>query len=288
MGGIVLMQSNSYVVEPYRLLNGFPVFLSPESIDAHATLTLGAPNFTDGFLDPASMNLAPASRWLPNPGTLAANAWLATEGSAPFGLSSDATTPALDMNYAYFRGKEWIGNQAIRLDGGDHFWADGLPWNKVVTFLAVVVLRPPVAGSYGVFETSDSAGNLDATRSYVSLRYGHDGVLRTYCRGLLSASQTASGAARPGQAMVVGLSIDAMHSEITVITCDRTARFHTLVLPNQAAPDARLYVGRSDADAFATAECDILELDAWFDDTISAHDLSVRVHAMDAVYGVSA
>jgi hypothetical protein len=246
---------------------------------------MGALSALGTYPVPYTVDLAAAARWLPLDGTMDdGQDWAPFQGRTPIRLNADGTTPSLDDAYEYLLGRQFATGVAMRLDGGDYFITDELPWGaSSVTVALVAVLHAPQLDSYGLIETYPADG-VDPNRAYVGVRYTRDGEVATHIAGLANTRQTSSGGLRTGQPIVVALRI-APPSTADVAVVDRSLTHWTTTLPGPHPYDARCYIGRAPGGELGAAVMEILEVGFWTG--LDTAGMLAVVNTLDGLYGVS-
>jgi len=193
--------------------------------------------------------------------------------------------PQLLERYTYYRDGGMVRNGALIFDRGDHMWTDDIVWSgSQVTFVLVACLREPDNEWYGVMETANASAGV--IQDILGVRYSRTGTLALWSDQVLAQVDLATGVVRPRQPVVIGLSLDLVTNEATLMSVDLEVSMSRIVLPTRIDPQSRLYLGRSPQGASAAANMDVLEF-AYFETQMGPGDLHSVLAKYDRMYGVT-
>jgi len=268
------------VVQPYYVVRGFARAHTPMGIVATPTVDTGALTPGGGWPDPATVDLGADLRWLP---TALGTTWDTTVGSASLALSA----ATLDLSRGYMRGSDWASGGAVLLDDdGTGLQLVGADFTGITVAL-VAVVDVPNAPYATLVSTAASDGWSHPETPYLDLRYQQDGKVVLESLARLSAFQSTTGTARPGQPVIVLLSLDATDGWVISALCDRNAMVRFDRLGGTDHPTAGdLWIGYNPAEPDSQADMQILDLAVW-NRALAYDEVAGVLHTLDGIYGVT-
>ena len=214
---------------------------------------------------------------------------------------SGTAVSTLDESFLFSRAGQYATGSAVRTvndmesapddSGQAGIWyetAFTLSMASPITVLMVAILhRPPEGRLSGLLELVS-----ETEESLVGLRYTQGGELLVASGIDLTLHMTTSGAARPEQPVIVGITTQPDSGTFDSYLLDRRLIRVTHQAGQPMAGNATLRVGAmprsvyGPVDGASVASLDILELDVWTS-ALTADEVADKVHLLDAIYGVS-
>ncbi|CAB4194628.1 hypothetical protein UFOVP1264_83 [uncultured Caudovirales phage] len=289
---VVLEKSALFSVDPYFVLNGYPIDAQHLGTQIYTKGTVNQPLDLPILLPFDQIEMYSDSRWVARTGTFTDSEW-ASYGDTRGVLKSDAgSRPVFIDNFDLIYGQDLAATQgAFQLTDNQYFYTENYPFQAYeFTVIAAVCLRPPEAGQhYTVFSAGSTEKTYVNTDSLLSVNYYSSDLLRLQLgTHWLSTFNMSSKSNRFFKPLIITMSVSLQSRTVRWAALDTQMHYQEVTLPDEHPFDVNLFIGTdpSDTEQVTSPNMYVLETNFYYSEMLQ-EEIHNRMIDLNRVYGAS-